>query len=382
MSRAARRLSLILFGACLIAGLGAEDCRAADPPTLRIWLAGLPAEPSIACEKACSILPRRGKTHGRLLVKLEPSKAAPIEGGFRLGADRYLCEALDVVPDGGAAIRIDGKAYRGAIRLLRAGQRLAVINWIDAESYLLGVLGSEMPASWPAEALKAQAVAARTYALYYRQDRAGMAWDMTSTVEDQMYKGGVAPKSVRAAVAGTRGQVLLHQGKLFPAFFHSTCGGRTEKPGLALDMPEFDFVGGVKCGFCKDAPRYRWRASLGEKEIVRRLAAAGISAKPPIEDISVIVSKDKPGRQVRVTSAEATVDVPIVEFRRAVGRLEVMSGKFECLKIGDRFVFTGRGLGHGAGMCQYGARGMARAKRSYAEILAHYYPNTALKTLY
>ena len=369
-------LTALILALCASIGFGQP------PPTLRIWLAKAPAEPAISCDGPCTILPLGGKTEGRLLLKLEPVKVSLTKGGFRVGKTDYLCKTIEFRPEKDRALRLGGCVYAGSLRIIRAQKRIAVINVVPVEHYLLGVLPSEMPASWPAEALKAQAVAARTYALYHGKARTGMLWDMTSTVEDQVYRGGVAPRSIVEAVSQTRGEVLMHGGAVIPAFFHSTCGGRTEKPSIALAKPGCDFIGVRTCTFCKDSAHYRWRRWLSAKALAARLAGLGVKPESPITRIAVVVPEGQPGWDVLIEWQGGRAEVPIVDFRRAVGRMEVKSGRFKCFPVDDGFFFYGNGLGHGAGMCQYGARGMAKLGKTYQEILRFYYQNTEVKRVY
>jgi stage II sporulation protein D len=182
-------------------------------------------------------------------------------------------------------------------------------------------------------------------------------------------------------VAATRGEVLLHEGGLFPAFYHSTCGGHTETPGRALGKPEYDFLEGVPCGFCTDSSHYEWQTTLSAADLVAKLTAAGIAVSA-ITSVTAEEGDPRTGRLVKLGWLGGRTLVSVVDFRRAVGRMAILSGKFQCSDEGGDFRFTGRGFGHGAGMCQYGARGMARAGRMYREILMHYYRNTEIGKLY
>ena len=182
-------------------------------------------------------------------------------------------------------------------------------------------------------------------------------------------------------MTATRGEVLLHDGGVFPAFFHSTCGGETESPGKALGKPEYDFLEGVPCGFCADSPHYEWQTTLSAADLVSKLRAAGI-AVGAVTAVSAEEGDSRTGRTVKLVWPGGRALVPIADFRRAVGRMAIQSGKFQCRAEGDGFLFTGRGFGHGAGMCQYGCRGMARAGRLYREILMHYYRHTRIGKLY
>ena len=371
------------------------------PPTLRIWLSDAPAEPEISCAGPCRVHPDTGPA--KRVVGLARAEAGILPGGIRLGDQIYKCSSLELQAEGGGRIRVGDRAYAGTVRLLRGADRVVAVNALDMESYLLGVVGAEMPSDWPREALRAQAVAARTYALYFQLQRAAFEWDVTNTMEDQVYGGRSAKASIADAVNATRGQVLLHDGGVFPAFFHSTCGGQTESPGEALGKPEYDFLEGVPCGFCRASPHYQWSARIAAKDLVAKLRSSGI-AVGPVTAVSAVAGEDLPalqtpglpagrlaggqaaagyvGRSVRLVWPGGEIAAPIKDFRRAVGTLTIQSGKFECRAQGDEFLFTGHGLGHGAGMCQYGCKGMAEAGRSYGEILMHYYRHTSLQKLY
>jgi stage II sporulation protein D len=349
-------------------------------PMVRLWLSDASATPEISCAGPCRVVvfpDEQAKRHFRIA----PAKAAVVPGGIRLGDVLYKCSSLEIEAEPGAQVRIGGREYPGTIRLLRSADRVTVIVVVDAERYLLSVVGGEMPADWPAEALKAQAVAARTLAIFYHLQRAALEYDLTSTVEDQVFGAGKPKPSIVEAVGATRGEVLLHDGALFPAFYHSTCGGETESPGKALGKPEYDFLVGVPCGFCTDSSHYEWKATLSAVDLESKLKAAGI-AVGAITAVTAEEGDPRTGRMVKLDWPGGSALVPIVDFRRAVGRMEIESGKFQCRADGGDFRFTGRGFGHGAGMCQYGCRGMARVGRLYREILMHYYRNCAIGKLY
>jgi stage II sporulation protein D len=351
-----------------------------QPPTLRVWLSDAAAEPEISCAGPCRLTVFPGEETTRR-VRLAAARAAVVPGGILLGEVEYNCSSLEIEAEQGGQVRVGGRGYPGTIRLLRSAEGVTVLVLLDVERYLASVVGGEMPADWPAEALKAQAVAARTLAIFYHLQRAAFEYDVTSTVEDQVFGGGKAKPAIIEAVAETRGEVLLHEGGLFPAFYHSTCGGETESPGKALGKPEYDFLEGVPCRFCADSSHYVWTATLSAAELESKLRAAGI-AVGAITQISAEEGDSRTGRMVKLVWPGGQALVPIVDFRRAVGRMEIESGKFQCRADGDDFRFVGRGFGHGAGMCQYGARGMARAGWLYREILLYYYRNCSIGKLY
>ncbi len=357
-----------------------EPPRYTRAPAVRVWLSCAPAEPVIHVAGPCRIVPREGAA--RRVASLGPVRVRPAPGGFKLGNDFYKSSGFVIEPEGPTPIRIENSRYPGTLRVLRSGDAITLINALDVETYLRGVLGSEMPASWALEALKAQAVAARTYVLFFCRERAAFEWDVTSTVEDQMYSGGAVQPSVSEAVRQTSGQALLHRNRLFPAFYHSTCGGSTETPGRALGKPEYDFMGSATCAYCAPSKHYTWSGRLSGADLAARLRKEGIAVVAPVREIAPTQVPSDGERAVRIVYGGGDVTLSMIDFRRIAGRSLVRSGRFECRREGGDFVFTGRGFGHGAGMCQYGAKGMADAGRSYREILAHYYGQTRIEKLY
>lgn len=347
------------------------------PPTVRVWLSDSPASPHIKCAGACDIRPQPGQA--QRVPRLDAVVVREKEG-FRLGNELLKCETLDIFPVGAANINVEGTAYAGSIRFIRAGEKLALLSVLNLEEYLEGVLGAEMPATWPAEALKAQAVAARTYALYSALERADQPWDLTCTTEDQVYAGGNPPASVRNAVAATRGVLLLHEGGIFPAFFHSTCGGGTRTPGKALGRPEFDFLQSVHCDVCRASRFFQWQNSMTRYHLTTALKKAGV----PAGDVTgiLVITGTNGQDSVEITSNSEKYVMTVVDFRRAVGRMAVGSGNFTCEIRGDEFIFSGHGLGHGAGMCQYGAKARAERGADHVSILRYYYRNCEMKKLY
>lgn len=258
---------------------------------------------------------------------------------------------------------------------------LDVIARLDLESYVRGVLPSEMPASWPLEALKAQAIAARTFALFRKQARAKVnaTYDVESDVMDQVYKNpfGDEPLSakksemVERAIRETKGVVLLAGGTHpFATFFHADCGGHTEEPGEVWGPSES--VGTTPDESCPTNPMASWSLKLTASEIAAkfksasRLSGLKVIEKTPSGRIAKLQLKWLDG-SVATVSGHA--------FRMTMGHDRVRSAKFDVLKdAGGDFDLVGQGFGHGVGMCQWGARHLAKAGKGYREILAHYFP--------
>ncbi len=276
-----------------------------------------------------------------------------------------------------------GRELRGSIEVRCTGDRWMAINVLPLEAYLDAVLGAEMPPSFPPEALKAQAVAARSYALHRKIDAwaKGLPYHLGATVLSQVY-GGVAAEDPRAkrAVDATRGEVLAYGMLPVEAYFHSACGGRTETGAAALgrDLP---YLASVPCPCAAHAPHARWSVRVTEGELLR--LAGALWGRSRVRDLAVSArTSTGRARTLRVTTRAGVRTVPAAELRSALGWLRLPSLWFDVRRRGDTFVFAGRGSGHGAGLCQWGARVLAEQGRGYREILAHYYPGTEVRRAY
>ena len=328
----------------------------------------------------------------------------------------------------GGLVPLGAAQYRGRLRVVPLGDRLQAINYIGLESYLPSVVGSEMPAKWPLAALRAQAIAARTYAMAQR--RPGQLFDLQATVASQVYKGvGAETTSTRQAVAQTNGQVLLYRGRLIDAVFHSCSGGNTENSGeiwnrqlpYLTSVPDFDQVSPVR----------NWSKAFEPQELRRAfIEIDGVTAIEPL-----VTSTSGRIRQARVTGPGGQLVVSGAELRRRLGLRSTLV-RFQPLapakpqtiafavapasdavepstaepapgprpSPGFRFrlppppplppvaglsgsvqpaaaptlMAIGHGFGHGVGMSQWGAYGMALRGKSHAEILRHYYQGAEL----
>jgi stage II sporulation protein D len=270
-------------------------------------------------------------------------------------------------------IRASAIEVRGEVVVRLHGRGLQLINVIALEHYLAAVLGGEMPSWFPEEALKAQAVAARTYALHKKLEAYDRPYHLGSGVLHQVY-GGVRREDerTRAAVEATGGEVLTWELQPIEAYFHASCGGRTEDGlhALGRDLP---YLESVSCP-CGSAAVSRWEATVPTGEVEAALGT-------PAANELVIEARTRTGRVERLRAGQRPIDA--VTFRRKVGYARIKSLQFEVGPARDGVLhFVGRGRGHGAGLCQWGARLLAVQGRTYREILAHYYPGTELQILY
>jgi len=304
------------------------------------------------------------------------------ENGFRLADRAVAADILTFRSVQSPHIGVNGRVYPGAIRIYRMpDDTAAVVNLVDAETYLVGVVAGEMPSDWPANALKAQAVAARTYALYRRRTRREGEFDLHAGTRDQMYADArnIDPR-VRRAVEETAGIVLMHRNHLFPAYYHSTCGGFTEDAQKVFSTPGLEFMRGLRCDYCRTSPRYAWSMRMPVAKALELLQAQ----YPKLEDIQA-VRLAAPGHRVEtviVEDAHGEVSIPATRFRALLGADHLYSTYFTAHVSGGSLIFEGKGWGHGVGMCQYGARGLALDGKAYDQILKYYYRRVSLARLY
>jgi stage II sporulation protein D len=301
------------------------------------------------------------------------------EGGER---DDVLASAKRLLIESDEQVRVEGAVYFGRLEVVPEKGRpgsLLVINRLPLETYLLGIVGSEMSPAWPIEALKAQAVAARTYAMQRRRmmRAANEPYDLASTVLSQVYKGAerIRP-SVIEAVKATRGEVMAFDHELVEALFHSTCGGQTASAReiFGRDVP---YLRARACSFCRDSDRYRWKLSYSLADLSAKLGAARLASSPVLRferpaGAAKVSLKEKKGQK-----AASPKDV-----RAALGYMSLYSERFTAHTAGKKVLFDGHGFGHGVGLCQWGARGMAEAGHGHQEILEHYYRGARLLRMY
>ncbi len=297
-------------------------------------------------------------------------------------------------------LELNGKVYPGAVEFVgNSGTRtLDCIIHMRLETYICGVLAGEVPADrWYPNALKAQAVTSRTYAMYYHLRNLGRSWDFGVTGMDaQQYKPGIIRNvKINKAVNETRGQVMTTSDNfVFPAYFHSSCGGHTLDSSRLFTKIKIRPLSGVPCRWCTD-PKVgnkfsKWTKRFSLEHIKTRLRARGgpfnkLKSSHRIRDIEAL-ERGPGGRivrfRIRTSTAPSTHDHWANDVRLAIGSTSLPSTNCK-LKHGGRgsqayCVFTGSGWGHGVGLCQFGAQGMARIGTDYRTILLHYFPHSRI----
>lgn len=335
---------------------------------------------TIGSSTAATIRDSSGQTLGQLPAM--GSFVAEAEAGG-VEVDRWLANQIWVEPSAGGYVYIGDRWYRGRTLLVRTPGGVTAVNYVDLEQYLYSVLGGEMNGNWPQEALKAQAVAARSYALYRRKTSANTVYDVGDTPAWQVYRG-LADESVgtQTAVDATAGQVLIHSGQIIEAVFHSCSGGHTENVENVWSNP-LPYLRGVS-DFDQGSPGCDWVENFSADEMSQRISGVG-------NVLSLIVERTTPyGRvaSVRVVGDQGDKTLSGSALRQALGlRSTLLSITPEIGQIASadgltpspsQFRIQGRGYGHGLGMSQWGAHNLAQQGRTYDQILLHYYTGTNL----
>jgi stage II sporulation protein D len=309
----------------------------------------------------------------------------PSAGGIALNGERVPADSVTIRSRGGDLVMTNGNgdakplAVGGSLKVLVKGTGLALVNDVDLEEYIKGVVPAEMSPGWHPEALKAQAVVARTYALYQRTLNKTREYDLVSTVQDQVYQGrqGVDQR-VQEAVESTRGLAVAYQNAPIYAAFSSTAAGPTED-AMNVWSKDLPYLKGVDCPFDVNAPRYQWRAVLKVQDLENTFRRQGV-------DVGAIASLtpfaySRAGRvtKLRILHSRGELILRGEDFRRLIGYSVIPSTQFDVESMGAEIALSGRGSGHAVGLCQWGAKEMAEHGYPYTTILAYYFPGTELK---
>lgn len=280
-----------------------------------------------------------------------------------------------------STLRINGKSYRGVFDFYPMGKGVLVVNELPIEEYLVGLINCEISSLWPVEAVKAQAVIARSYAIFQKDARRNALYHLESTVMDQVYDGvDIEDSRAARAVSDTAGEVLVFGGGIIQAFYHSNCGGHTEAAENVWggDVP---YLQGVECRYCLNTPSSRWEISLPLKKTEALLKSAGYQLAGLKEVRAGRVNRSGRVIDMIFSGSKGELSVPAVNFRKAVGYSVIKSTNFTVRQKGDELFFSGAGNGHGVGLCQWGSKQRAGDGFNYREILAYYYPGVRIEKL-
>jgi len=276
-------------------------------------------------------------------------------------------------------IYLDGKPYRGYFNVYLINSELFVVNVVDLEEYLYGVVPNEIPVSWSDEVIKAQSVVARTFALSRKSNLSDSFYDLDDSTFSQVY-GGYSKENERinSLVDRTKGEILYYAGEPALAYYHSTCGGKTESSEniWGKDIP---YLKTVQCNWCKNSPYFEWQLEISSQRLVEILKKIGKNFDS--RNISVkIIDKNSSGRVANLEFFDNSQSIVMKanNFRNLVGTSELKSLNFIVTKRNNLFLFKGYGWGHGVGMCQWGAKNMSDQGIDYRRILQYYFRGVKL----
>ena len=439
------RKAILILSLLLLAMLPAALAEAAQasPPLIKVGLWSNQTSIVLSAAEGFSLADADSKeTIGSFQAKEKVTVTFAASGIAINGQPAAARELVAVLPaKATAAIEVNRRQYRGAVSIRRTVGKngLTVVNTLPLEEYVYGIIAREISPAWPAEAVKAQAVAARTYALYSLGKHRGDGYDVCATTDCQVY-GGKTAEDTRAikAVDDTRGVIVTYKGKPVPAYFHGSGGGFTENsenvwgghhPALR-GVPDFD----------QKSPHYSWEKQMTQKEVEAALESAGIKigslrtielsplTKPPVTSFdrgtsgrikelrlvgstgSVVVSGTKLRTilglnstlfDIKVTlPAEKSVQFEItdsyggrdtktvpINVKPLPGKADKPNIRSVTGRANETIVFTGFGWGHGIGLSQWGAKAMAEKAPAgdtayFREILKHYYTGVEISKLY
>jgi stage II sporulation protein D (peptidoglycan lytic transglycosylase) len=399
--------SLFVLAAALAAGCNWEDLPENDPSRsapIRVQVIPDQAGPvKIAGEGDLRI-----STLPDLILRFEgsiPGNASweAEKDGFRI-AGQFYPSPIRISSPGHRPIGVRGgpdgpgaasppRAYRGSLDLMNIAGKIRIINQLPLEDYLVAVVGGEMPASFPLSALAGQAIASRTYAIYHllQNPRRSLDRAFEATPVFQNYPGVAGENAAaRRAVRSTAGMVLTYQGKIFPAYFHSTCGGNTTNASLVYGTPEIPPLRGVHCEDCSHFSTYRWSLTLPLQQVEEIIARWAEENRVSMQELIALQGIEPlPGgylRYVKVVHGGGSFEMRADAFKSLLSRsgiqgLKSTSFEVEAGKEPRTLEFRGAGFGHGIGLCQCGA-GWKGKSETCEEILAAYYPESELRKVY
>lgn len=408
-------VGLLLLGLVISFGLSVNsvNAKSSDPqePEVRVGLlkgisqveVGSLTDYRIVDGETGKVLKKKAQT----TYKAEISNQNVIIAGVEAKRIRLIPGKKDQI------FQVSGQKYRGEIELLNQRGTLTVVNIIGLEKYLYGVLPAEMSPSWNFEALKAQAVAARSYALNTKGKHQKDGYDVCATTDCQVYKGYDGEhKTSNQAIDATRGEVLTYQGKVILAAFHAAGGGYTENSENVWNST-IPYLRGVE-DFDQESSHYQWKIEMNAELFLRKLKninpaigeVQSLSLSPLEKSPQKSPDRGVSGRVLKIAlvGKKGTVDYTGSELRSLLGlkstrfdifiqkdekskKVQVNKAKKEWRNLKKATItIEGYGWGHGLGMSQWGAKSYAdqnkKEKDFYKKILEHYYSGTTLEKEY
>lgn len=308
-----------------------------------------------------------------------PIKIKIKNGCLYVDTKKISSDRVTIRTDNGL-VKINNKTYRGFIEIVNnAPKSFTVVEVLPLDQYIYGIIKHEISHKWPEDAIKAQVVVARTYALKSLGKHGSEGYDLCPTTHCQVYGGYESEDSIsNRYVDETQSEILTYNGESISTPYHGLCGGRTEEPRFVWESKvRVPYLQSKRCQFCKNAKRYHWEASVERLKIESVLSANGFSVGK-ISNIKV-TKRSTSGRVAEIKivhKGRENIALKGNKFRLMMGADFIRSTNFKIKKNKNTYVFTGTGWGHGVGMCQEGAKVMAERGYTYKKILSFYYPGT------
>jgi len=315
---------------------------------------------------------------------LSVSHVTCADGKIQLGACEIQQEKIILQAQHGD-IRVSGNSFGPCMEISSCpgyrGNRLTLISLLDLEEYTGGVMEKEMEPTWPLEVLKAQAILARTNAVYAYQKKKGKPFHLTLR-SPQFYARSERPDSqASVALEETRGLVLTYDENVIPAYFHSVCGGSTEAANNVWQTSD-PYPTSVSCAYCREAPKFHWNCRISLADFQGLLVKSGLRIGQ-VRDVfaSKLSAVSDRITEIVIEHSDGKILVRTNDLRGYLGHDLLRSTHFTVRRKDGDLCFEGKGWGHGVGLCQWGARAMAREGIGYREILQFYFPGARIAKL-
>ncbi len=312
----------------------------------------------------------------------------------------YSSKFFQVIPENARTLKVNDKSYKGAFRIASKNNKIQIINTLTLEEYIKGVVPMEMPVGKGTEnfeALKAFAICVRTYAI--KKLNSNSTYDIYNDTRDQVYGGESSERILsNKAILETRGLILTYDNNPAATYYHSTCGGFTEEGTNVFQVKNAPYLQSIRDGdepLCNISPKFQWVETYPDYEFVNRLRTAGLVSGPEWKlDRLNVNSRFKSGRvnelQINLIGdgkKDKVVKIygnDIRKIIRSSDNSSILNSNFFDIMIDDKnnVVISGKGYGHGVGLCQWGAINLSRQGKGFTYILSHYYPGTKILRFY
>jgi stage II sporulation protein D len=329
--------------------------------------------PSVRISSKSDLLIKNAQ--GRLLYPAKTTSVliAAASPGFKIN-ETFVQGSLLKIVSAQNDLETEGQSFRGLLEIRKKGKVLVVVNELDIEEYLKGVVPEEMSYDWHPVALQVQAIVARTYALYQKLHNPGREFDLVSTVHDQVYQGvNREMPEATLAVAQTDGLVVTYGDELALTLYHSTSAGRTQDIREIWGQ-DLSYLHGVECPFDESSPYYRWEKKIPFQQLKDSLKSGGLLVGSLATFTPYLWNSTGRVKEIRILHSRGELFLKGEEARKIMGYRALPSTHFDVVGIGRDIVLQGKGYGHGVGLCQWGTKVQAEQGKSFTEILEYYYP--------